>query len=306
MTGLVGRGWLARAPARAWLIVYGALVAFTIWLVLTANAEPYDWNAAGVGHDARPYWSAPAEDPYRTSRVGAHDAYLYSPAFLQAIQPLRALPWEAFFSAWTLILLGAGLAVVGPLLLGPVLLLVLPELIGGNVTLLLALAVVGGFRWPGLWSFVLLTKVTPGIGLLWFAVRREWGALWIALAATVAIVARLDRRCSGGVARVVRGVGAERRLPGRRRDRLPIPVPVRFPIAIAMIVWGARTDRRWVLPVAALLSLPVIWYGSLSLLVAVIPLSGRLRGWSWAAALQILRSRFPSDARRDPEAGATA
>ena len=298
-------GLLGRAPARAWLIVYGALVAFTIWLVLTANAEPYDWNAAGVGHDARPYWSAPTEDPYRTSRVGAHDAYLYSPAFLQAIQPLRALPWEAFFSSWTLILLGAGLAVVGPLLLGPVLLLVLPELIGGNVTLLLALAVVGGFRWPGLWSFVLLTKVTPGIGLLWFAVRREWGALWIALAATVAIVLVSTVAAPAAwrewFAVLVQNVGSP-----VTSGSIPIPVPVRFPIAIAMIVWGARTDRRWVLPVAALLSLPVIWYGSLSLLIAVIPLSGRLRGWSWAAASQIVRSRFPSDARRDPEAGATA
>jgi hypothetical protein len=304
MTALVG-GLVARAPARAWLIVYGALVAFTIWLVLTANAEPYDWNAAGVGHDARPYWSAPADDSYRTSRVGAHDAYLYSPAFLQAIQPLRALPWEAFFSAWTLILLGAGLAVVGPLLLGPVLLLVLPELIGGNVTLLLALAVVGGFRWPGLWSFVLLTKVTPGIGLLWFAVRREWSALWIALAATVAIVLISTVAAPAAwrewFAVLVQNVGSP-----VTSGSIPIPVPVRFPIAIAMIVWGARTNRRWVLPVAALLSLPVIWYGSLSLLVAVIPLSGRLRGWTWAAALQILRSRFPSDARRDPEAGATA
>ena len=73
MTGLVG-GLVARAPARAWLIVYGALVAFTIWLVLTANAAPYDWNAAGVGHDARPYWSAPTDDPDRTARVGAHHA----------------------------------------------------------------------------------------------------------------------------------------------------------------------------------------------------------------------------------------
>ena len=38
------------------------------------------------------------------------------------------------------------------------------------------------------WAFVILTKVTPGIGLLWFVVRREWRNLGIALAAT-AIVA---------------------------------------------------------------------------------------------------------------------
>ena len=45
------------------------------------------------------------------------------------------------------------------------------------------------FRWPGTWSFVLLTKVTPGIGLLWFAARREWRNLAIALGVTAAIVA---------------------------------------------------------------------------------------------------------------------
>ncbi len=58
----------------------------------------------------------------------------------------------------------------------------------GNVHMLLALAIVLGFRWPATWSFVLLTKVTPGIGLLWFAVRREWRSLAIALGATAVLV----------------------------------------------------------------------------------------------------------------------
>jgi hypothetical protein len=31
---------------------------------------------------------------------------------------------------------------------------------------------------------------------------------------------------------------------------VPIPGWVRFPIAIALIVWGARTDRPWTLPIA--------------------------------------------------------
>ncbi len=44
-----------------------------------------------------------------------------------------------------------------------------------------------GFRYPAAWSLILLTKITPGIGLLWFAVRREWRALAIALGATAAI-----------------------------------------------------------------------------------------------------------------------
>ena len=63
------------------------------------------------------------------------------------------------------------------------------EVAGGNVSLLLAVAIVVGFRWPAAWALVLLTKITPGIGLLWFAVRREWRHLAIALGATAAIVA---------------------------------------------------------------------------------------------------------------------
>ena len=63
------------------------------------------------------------------------------------------------------------------------------ELAGGNIHLLLAAAIVLGFRWPWTWSLVLLTKITPGIGLLWFVVRREWRNLTIALGGTAAIVA---------------------------------------------------------------------------------------------------------------------
>ena len=58
----------------------------------------------------------------------------------------------------------------------------------GNIHLLLGLAIVAGTRWPALWAFPLLTKITPGIGLIWFAARREWRNLAIALVATVVVV----------------------------------------------------------------------------------------------------------------------
>ena len=67
------------------------------------------------------------------------------------------------------------------------------EIAGGNISLLLAVAIVWGFRWPWTWAFVLLTKITPGVGLLWFALRREWRQLAIALGATAAV--------AGGVVR---------------------------------------------------------------------------------------------------------
>ena len=45
---------------------------------------------------------------------------------------------------------------------------------------------------------------------------------------------------------------------------------VRLPIAVAVVVWGARTDRRWTVPVACMLALPALWYGGLTMLLAVI------------------------------------
>ena len=80
---------------------------------------------------------------------------------------------------------GRGVRVLWLLALPPVAL----ELYHGNVHLWIAAAIVLGFRYPWTWAFVLLTKVTPGLGLVWFAARREWRSLAIALGVTAAIVA---------------------------------------------------------------------------------------------------------------------
>jgi hypothetical protein len=53
---------------------------------------------------------------------------------------------------------------------------------------------------------------------------------------------------------------------------VPIPFLVRLPFAVALVVWGARTDRRWTVPVAGMLALPALWYGGLAMLLAVIAL----------------------------------
>lgn len=259
---------LARARAGA---LAGAIVLFIVWIAIVAWAEPFIWGAVGSGHDARPYWATVLAHPYDDSTVGAFGAYLYSPVFLQLIAPLRALSWLGFMGVWEAILLIATAVLAGPTLLAPIGLFLVPELLGGNITVLLALAIVAGFRWPASWSFVLLTKVTPGIGLLWFAVRREWRNLGIALGATLAVIAVsfvvlpdawrywVDVLAAGPSTAVSSG-------------SIPIPLLVRLPVAALLLVWGARSNRRWVVPVACLLALPVIWYGSLAMLVGVVPL----------------------------------
>ena len=47
---------------------------------------------------------------------------------------------------------------------------------------------------------------------------------------------------------------------------------MRLPFAVALVVWGAWTGRRWTVPVAGMLALPALWYGGLSMLLAVIAL----------------------------------
>ena len=94
--------------------------------------------------------------------------------FLQVLQPIRLLPWPAFMAVWAAILMAALVYLTGPrLILLGLAFFGLMEIWGGNIEMLVALAIVLGFRWPATWSFVLLTKVTPGLGLLWFLVRRE-------------------------------------------------------------------------------------------------------------------------------------
>jgi hypothetical protein len=153
------------------------------------------------------------------------------------------------------------------------------EIAGGNVSLLLAVAIVIGFRWPAAWALVLLTKITPGIGLLWFTVRGEWRHLAIALGATAAIVAisfvMLPQQWRDWVDVIVGNAGK-----GGTWASVPVPLWIRLPIAAAVVVWGARTDRAWAVPVAAMLALPALWYGGISMLLAAIPLlpeQGRVR-----------------------------
>src|SRR3954462_8532708 len=172
-----------------WLLIVaggvgaGLIIAFTV-----VGSGHFDTGSMGAGQDARAYWRAVRVFPYGAD-AGPFGAYLYSPAFLHALEPILNLRWEQFLALWAGLLMATLLVLTGPVLFVFALPVAFFEIWGGNIHLLLALAIVAGFRWPAAWSFVLLTKVTPGIGLLWFAARREWRKLAIALATTATIVA---------------------------------------------------------------------------------------------------------------------
>jgi hypothetical protein len=226
---------------------------------------------AGTGSDAVSYWSFSPSAPYvaASRSLTADQAFRYGPPIALLFLPFHALPWPVFRILWLLVEL-AGLAAVArwwtlaAVAIYPVAL----ELSVGNVHLLMALAVFFGLRFPELWSWILLTKVTPAVGLLWFVVRREWWAVVRALAMTVvlAVVTLLLRPdlWSGWLAML----WADAQLPLEADARyLPVPLVLRLPAAALLVVWGARRDDpRW-LGLATCVALPTIWPQSLSLLI---------------------------------------
>jgi hypothetical protein len=277
MTDLSAHLTRARAPwqrlerAGETIADLGSVLAGTLWFVVVFLSLPFG-RAWQTGREAFCYWIANINSPYSLSDWGSPIAYVYSPAFIQAMAPLTRLPWMLFMGIWTGVLILAVRFLTGPRLFAVGVLLATVEVAGGNISLLLATAIVLGFRWPAAWSFVLLTKVTPGVALLWFVVRREWRQLGIALAATALIMAAsatIFPRAWLDWFNLLTGLAGH---DGGTWAAVPIPFLVRLPVAVAVVVWGARTDRRWTVPVAAMLALPALWYGGLTMLLAVIAL----------------------------------
>jgi hypothetical protein len=261
------------------LVRYGPIAA--VLLVGAAYAAWQLMGGAPESQDSKAYYLASLDDPYARSQVGGDYAYLYSPAFAQLLAPLRLLPIGWFVAAWTLVLVAA-LAWTARRLALPLLLFqpVIASIALGNVELLIAAAIVAGFRWPAAWAFVLLSKVTPGIGLVWFAVRREWRSLAIALGATLAIVVVSFAIAPGlwldWASVLTKNGGTTVSLP-----TLPGPLWLRVLAGAAIVAWGARTDRRWTVPVGAAIAVPVGWFTFTAIIaVAVAGLWVRTPGWS--------------------------
>jgi hypothetical protein len=243
------------------LVVFGGLVwVETLVLMGTSRAN-----------DALAYYLADPAHPYGTSVVGGDVAYLYSPAFAQAVEPLRWLGADGFSVVWRAIEAISLVAVTGPLS-GP--LGFLPpfreEIRTGNVHVLIGLAMLLGFRWPAAWAFVLLTKVTPGVGLLWFAVRGEWRKLGIALGATAAIAAVSFVLAPSAWFEWAQLLASQAGAANPNWWTITqVPLLVRFPVAALIAIWAGRTDRKWALFVAGFLALPVMWWMALGVLTPI-------------------------------------
>jgi hypothetical protein len=259
------RGALRRRGVRDGLIISG-------WLATLFTLIVVSYYGRSLGYDAFSYWSVDLNDLY--GRTIANNfglgAFRYAPPIGYLFAPLSLLPWWLFLLLWEAVML-ASLAFLGGR--WTLVLLALPpialELYHGNVHLLMAVAIALGFRYPWTWAFVILTKVTPGVGLLWFAVRREWRSLGIALGFTIAI-----SMVSFVVAPNLWREWIDSLLSNLNEPQyysIPPSAPIRLPIAAVIVIWGARTDRPWTVPIAATLGLPIIWPHGLCVALAAVP-----------------------------------
>ena len=249
---------VVRAAAVAWILF------FWIWLI--------GFQSTFLEVDAEAYHGLDFSTLYEGVQLGDQDAFLYSPVVAWLFAPFSAIPYDVFYALLAAVNLAALVWLLG-WELGALSLLALPvsnEVARGNIHLLLAVAIVAGFRYPAAWAWVLLNKVTPGVGLLWFAFRREWRQLAIAVGVTAVVTLVSFAVASDLWLRWFELLAGN--VETTRPSVLEIPVLPRLAVAVGLIAIGVWRDRPAIVPVAAMLALPAIWVNSLSMLVAVIPL----------------------------------
>jgi hypothetical protein len=264
-----------------------------------------------TGIDARAYFDARLPSPYAYDSYAAGSAanagFFYSPAVALALAPLQQLGWPLFQSLIAALTFAGLLAILGrwaflALLFPPV----WWDISSGNINTLIGCVAVLGLRWPALWAFALLTKITPGVGVLWFAFRREWRSLAVALGVTTALAAMsavlAPALWSDWVALLVGSTG----YTGPGYFTIPVPLLPRLAAAVVLLAWAAPRNHRWALPLAVVLGMPVLWYPTLAPLVALTLLQRRtagerftrraaspVRAGRWALRSSVSRARVP-------------
>jgi hypothetical protein len=105
-------------------------------------------------------------------------------------------------------------------------------------------------RHPAAWAFPLLTKISSGVGLVWFAVRGDWAAVTKALVTTAAISAVsfviAPQAWFEWLAFLFRHGGESGWL-----------TYLRMTAAVVLTGIGARTNRPWLVAPAMWLASPV-------------------------------------------------
>jgi hypothetical protein len=184
------------------------------------------------------------------------------------IWPIAQLPQSLFIDGWMLAESAVFLWLLKPLGLRwgfPAFCLCMGEVVVGNIYSFFALVAVLGARQPAVWALPLLTKITPGLGPIWFAARRQWRAAAWSVCVTVAI----------GLASFAISPNAWvdwfQFLTGRAGGSQYV-LPLRFALAVALVVYAAARMRPLLLPIAMLLANPMVLHAEMALtMLAAIP-----------------------------------
>jgi len=252
-------------PVGLGLVIAGLLFGVDVFVVQGPRLQTF-------GYDAYAYWNVALPDPYAIA-LGALGSFNYSPPVALVADWFSTVEWWVFLWIWTLLLIGTVIWIAGSsswVFVAFAIPFVALELYHGNIHILLGAAVWLGFRHPWAWAFVLLTKPTAGVALLWFVVRREWRPLFIALG-TTGVIGLLSFLIMPSLWADYLDLLITN--SGRFSNTVDIAIPlwIRLPAAAALVIWGARTDRRWTVVVSAMLAMPVLWLGAGAMLIAVIP-----------------------------------
>jgi hypothetical protein len=240
--------------------------------ILVGIAQAGGWFAAPV--DAIAYWQAGTSTnlyPAAWSEVAA--GYLfYPPPVAQLSTLIQPIGFPAFillftgatFGAfwycarrWSLPLVALGIPYfvgIGPDVSG----MFLAYALIGNLQWILAALTIMALRHPALWSIELLTKVTTAVGWWWHALRGEWRAAAIGAFASVLIMSTSfalapDLWFDFGGFVMRNATMANPPIP-----QFPVPFGVRLATALPILVWGARTNRPWTVPLVVGWSLPAV------------------------------------------------
>jgi hypothetical protein len=231
--------------------------------VLVGLAQAMGWFAAPV--DAVGYWeTGTATDLYpKVWGQVVPGNMLYPPPLAQVSAFLQPIGWPAFillltaatFAAfwycareWSLPLIAIGI----PWFLGfgpeePAKFLAYALI--GNLQWILAALTVLALRHPTLWSIELVTKVTTAAGWWWHVLRGEWRKAAIGAAATAVVVAVSFALSPGAWFDYFDFAARNFTAANPPIPTLPIPLGVRLATSVPLLIWGARTNRPWTVPV---------------------------------------------------------
>jgi Glycosyltransferase family 87 len=266
------------------------------WFVLNLAALPvlflFWWHVYHhpIHSDAYSTWSAWQDGKLYPPQWEPVTAYPYAPPLAQVLTPLTHISFRHFNGIWAGLQLAALVWMLRPA--GAVIALVWPipnlagyghlpyggpvfgSLYNGNFEILVAAAIAFALvRWPGTFAFMLLTKVTAGVGVAWFIVRQEWKAVTIVVVTLLAIAipsALINPDQWAAWFQLLAGAAGHSSAAEvvNKEPWIKVALAIRAPVGLAIVAVAAWRGWIWVVPIGCCLALPDIHLGGFSVLAA--------------------------------------